>query len=96
MIKNIYYCGENELCEPITITCPYCNASIPQDERVECSCGFTGIAMPSVINEMMFDICPDDYEFKNDEYYSFKEKWNLHYINSIHWLELQAGKDGAE
>ena len=73
--------------KPITLTCPYCHATINQQERVECECGWCAEA----ITEKQFNLIMG----ASQELIDLGSKQYLlpRYVNNIHWLELTPGKE---
>ena len=82
--------------KPITLTCPYCSATLQQSERVECECGWVGIAQPEEFLDAF------DWGAYNDDLvglmtngigapYPMDENTLCRRINKIWWLEIERG-----
>ena len=95
-VEEDYFIGETgrlynpqfmERLSPITLPCPYCHATINQQERVECECGF----QMEAITEKQFNLIMG----ASQELIDLGSKQYLlpRYVNNIHWLELTPGKE---
>lgn len=80
--------------KPITLTCPYCQTDIPQQERVECEkCGW----IAETISEGIFNALNlTGYYPEHLKTPAFCNKGLgihiiVHHIKEIHWLEIKAG-----
>ena len=97
---NLTVLGDIKFWKPITLTCPNptCNATLNQQERIECECGFTGEALSEGVAKKLLKadnllmMHPKDKE-------SFKTNSNdliIWIMNDIDWLEIKPSREKSE